>query len=400
MEDLSLCAGGPAETTHLFQELYSSIAGIPYTTPSVRVRLPGGAPLVINPKAESAVTRSPMNWRHWQSCNMAKPPPVVKLPPKNCRRGWADDAVKRAPTFLTKLRRGTEFIRGFVARQPLYHPTDTDAFGCKVKIGMVEQGWKPLHIRSGFFPRKDEGARASQSVVEDLVQPRVFGKSGQTVHWSQLEGSAQRLLEQQVRVIGNSQSGPGIRKLSEASASARLRRRARWVLSMNPDKDNEWLGKLLKGRWTPDLSREFAPSHLASFVAAWGDRVKFLGGGTLKTLQPSGEEDKEDTVLEHTYVLAEINGSVVPLYPALLARLSSYAAFRVRGASLVQALKVRATEWCKKSCFTEEQTADTLAASVALAHYPSRVEKSATKLLEEESSVVGPPSAHWWTSVV
>jgi hypothetical protein len=265
---------------------------------------------------------------------------------------------------------------------------------------MVEQGWKPLHIRSGFFPRKDEGAAATQSVVEDVTDVRVFGKSGQTVHWSQLENSAQRLLQQQVRELGQTQSGPGIRKVSEASAGARLRSRARWVLSLNPDKDCKELGKLLKGRWTPDLSREFAPSSLHSFVAAWGDRVKFLGGGMLETLRPSDKEDAPDEVLEHPYVLAEINGSVVPLYPALLARLSAYSTFRARGASLVQALKVRAVEWCKKSCFTEEQTADTLAASVALCHHPSRVETSAQKLLQAESFVVGPPSANWWTSNV
>jgi len=378
----------------------SSLAGVKLPSPSVRVRLPGGAGPVVITRAESLQTRQPPNWRFYQSSLTARPPAVVKFPPKYCPRGWRDDAHKRAPTFLSKLRLGSEFIRGYVARQPLYHPDQTDAFGCKVRIGVVEKGWKPLHIRSGFFPRKDEGAPASQSVVEDQTEQRVFGKSGQTVHWSNVEGSAQRLLEQQARVIGNTQSGPGIRKVSEASAGARLRSRARWVLSLNPDKDCKELGKLLKGRWTPDLSREFAPSNLHSFVAAWGDRVKFLGGGMLRTTRPSDKEDQPDEVLEHPFVYAEVNGSVVPLYPALLARLSTYATFRVRGASLLQALKVRAIEWCKKSCFTEEQTADTVAASVALAHHPSRVEASAVKLLEVESSVVRPPSASWWTSTV
>lgn len=312
--------------------------------------------------------------------------PVVRLPPRDAYKG--KPFKRHPPTFWKGFSLGRKILKGHVVREVLplpVNPLDPLGVHGKQPLTFLERGWKAIHMRVGFFPRRDEG-----------VVPTGSGLVDQKVHWSPTAGikTARGELE---KLAESTKYTPGVRKASEAPAGVRLRSRARWVLSLNPDKTNPFLGALLKGRWTPDLSCEFAPHDLARFVAAWGDRVKFLGGGILETTK-TAELGTEQETLSHVYVHAEVNGSVVPIYPALLAKLSSYAAFRVRGPALVQALKVRATEWCKRNGFSEESTAETLAPSVAIAHHPSRVEASAMKLFQQESGAVEPPSANWWTA--
>lgn len=249
-------------------------------------------------------------------------------------------------------------------------------------LNFVERFWKPVHMRVGFFP-----SRADRPKVEHLESPDL------NVHWCPPKGTAHQALSKLGEVREH-----GIRKVSEGPAGSRLRQRARWVLQMNPDKARKYLGAILKGRWTPDLSVEFAHPRATALVAARGGEVKFLGGGMLKTEKGIGGEV---TVLENAYVNAVHEGTCFRLYPELLAKLTCYSTLRKRDATLVTALRTRAIEWCKQQGFTAEDTAETLGPTVALAYTQSAQEKLATSILEH----VGPNSASpvaegWWSQGV
>lgn len=250
-------------------------------------------------------------------------------------------------------------------------------------VSFLEERWKPVHIRDGYFPRRVCGVKADLADVNPLQQ----------VHWALPKRSALDSLRQAAGVKG----GPGIRKVSEAPAGARLRQRARWVLSLNPDKRSRWLGGLLSGRWTPDLSREFAHPSAAALVAARGGEVKFLGGGTLK--KTHGEGDGK--VVELAYVNAVHEGTCFRLFPELLALLASYATFRKRGPTLVSALRTRGLEWAKAQKLTAEETADMIGPTTAMAYFPSAQEIAGQKLLRGADAMGSLPEAQgWWSADV
>lgn len=276
---------------------------------------------------------------------------------------------------------GRKVLRNHVVREAVGVLPLDERPGKAGKLTLVDVKWKPYHIRDGYFPR------CGQKVEADLADVNPL----QRVHWAAPGGSALESLKKAERV----KVDPGLRRGSEAPAGARLRQRARWVLGLNPDKQRKWLSGLLSGRWTPDLSEEFAHPAAASLVAARRGAVKFLGGGTLTI---PAAEGKENTTL--AYVNAVHEGRAFRLFPELLAKLSLYASFRLRGPALVLALRTRATEWCKLQGIPTELAAETLSPSVALAFFPTVQEEIGQDILREGASSVGasPVAEGWWNA--
>jgi hypothetical protein len=285
---------------------------------------------------------------------------------------------------------GRQLLRGHVVRECLgVLPDDTRTGGEVARplevparetpgpLSFVDKFWKPLHMRVGFFPRRE--TPVLDGACEDQPVPRV--------NWVLPRGSAEAALSKQL-----GKEGPVVRKAAEASAGARVRARARWVLSLNPDKQARYVGALLKGRWTPDLSREFAHPRLSAFVAARGRELKFFGGGTLN-VKSAGSEKFRDVA----FVWALHEGTVFRLVPELLARLATYATFRKRNGTLVQSLRTRCQEWCKAEGVPTEVTAELLAPTVALAFSPSEQEKVGTAILEG-CQPASSGSESWWNA--
>jgi hypothetical protein len=342
---------------------------------AVRVRLPGGAGRVINKFAtggfltDSSALGLPgfrPTWKRWQYKGT---------------RGRNGNGVVVGSFELGRSFKKDHVVRSCLGVLPNDHSNDhAERSG---PLSFREDHFKPVHMRVGFLPRPSTAINASQ-VVPNPLQP---------VYWHHPSaGAAVESLKKAETV----KVDPGIRRLSEAPAGARLRQRARWALSLNPDKQDRWLGPLLKGRWTPDLSKEYAPAASRLFVAARGGSVKFLGGGTLKKTIGEGPERR---TLELAYVNAVSGDTCYRLYPELLARLASYATFRKRSSVLVTALRTRALEWAKKQGFTAEETAEMLPPTVALAYLPSAQEIAGQEILREASTDGALPEAHgWWAS--
>jgi len=258
------------------------------------------------------------------------------------------------------------------------------------RLSFVETGFKRRHIRDGFLPRPC--APLTGDVVAEPLQP--LNSPWPTTHKSSVcepAGAAGAL----DKVLAG-KKGPPTRRMGEAPAGARLRQRAAWVLSLNPDKQSRELGALLKGRWTPDLSKEFAHPMNALFVASRGGSVKFLGGGTV--IKPQGEGE-ERTVRVLTYVNAVFEGTCFRLYPELLARLAAYATFKRREPRLLSALGTRALEWLKREGFSMEEAEETLAPTVALSWLPSSRESLGIKILQSASTTGALPETNgWWSA--
>jgi len=335
-----------------------------YPEGAVRVRLPGSAPRLVGLVFGGTFMGSCKPW-----------PEKARVKPKRSVSFYNPELK------VGDFKLGVQIIKGHVVREPLgVLSGDVDPLRENSgPLSFVEKHWKARHLRSGFIPRLATGSSAELSDPNRL----------QTVHWSAPERSAKAALDKAAKV----KVDPGRRIGPEAPAGARLRQRAAWVLSLNPDKRNPVLGRLLKGRWTPDLSVEFAHPFADAFVRARGGDVKFLGGGTVT--KSIGGENSE--VL--TYVNASYKGGVFPIYPELLAKLASYATLRERKPDLVSALRTRALEWCKRSGFSAEETAETLGPSVALAYLPSAQEVTATEILRDATSNGSLPKAEgWWST--
>nr|UYZ32450.1 hypothetical protein [Alternaria dianthicola umbra-like virus 1] len=285
-------------------------------------------------------------------------------------------------------RLGRTFLKSHVVRRCLgVLPGDADPHGPNDgPLSFVEEAYKPTHMRVGFFPRRDQPvARETQEIV---VPGSNLGE-GVKQQWFTPAISARASLDKLVEV----KRRPLVRKAGEAPAGARLRRRAAWVLALNPDKSSYALGQLLKGRWTPDLSREFAHPMQGLFVAARGGAIKFLGGGTVTKQSPDGGV----TLLP--YVNACHSGVMFRLYPELLAKLATYATFRRREAVLVTALRTRAMEWLKQNSFSNEEAADTLGPTVALSYLPTAQEVVGQKILSVAGDKGSLPEAEgWWSA--
>lgn len=291
-------------------------------------------------------------------------------------REW-DRLAHRKPRTELRFALGRQFLKGHVVREvnPAVPSTPETAT-------YLDKFWKPIHMRVGYFPRRDDVPKA-ELANWDWSDPLVY--------WSGASRSATDALS---KVSGV--RAPGARKTSEAPAGARLRQRARWVLGLNPDKQRRWVGALFSGRWTPDLTAEMGRDAQPELVAARGGGVEFLGGGTLE-IPASDDQSKSARTL--SYVWARHAGTTFRLFPELLARLSCYASLRKRDAVLVTALRSRAQDWCKKIGMDAEIAGSCLAPSVAVAFSQTAQELAAEDILSTAGpGAENPKAVGWWAS--
>lgn len=170
-----------------------------------------------------------------------------------------------------------------------------------------------------------------------------------------------------------------------AVSAARPRRRAVWVRRFEAfvGVSGGSVGKLLRGRWVPDLpNHEW--NHAASLMTALVDNgVKILGGGSVQCVE--GHEDQPYLVIE------QVDGVTSVICVELLFRLSNYAFARERNAILAQSLKVRALDWCKKVGLSQADTYMAVSGAMPVAWQVSRVERYASAAMP----VVG-STRYWW----
>jgi len=122
------------------------------------------------------------------------------------------------------------------------------------------------------------------------------------------------------------------------------------------------VGQLLRGRWAPDLPSS-SLSHGANFVlSSLNDGVRILGGGFVHT----------EKSLDGVYTVCELrDGTVEVVFPELLGRLSAYAIFRDRDATLLSSLRLRALDWCKKAGLDGPTTHSAVLAALRFVWRPS-----------------------------
>jgi len=99
-----------------------------------------------------------------------------------------------------------------------------------------------------------------------------------------------------------------------------------------------FVGRFLRGQWTPDLPSSDL-SHGANLVLTLReDGVRILGGGFVHTDKPK----------DGVYLVCELpDGSIEVVFPEIVGKLAAYAVFRDRDATLLSALRLRALEWAK-----------------------------------------------------
>lgn len=150
---------------------------------------------------------------------------------------------------------------------------------------------------------------------------------------------------------------------------ARLRRRSRWVRALQQVLGGDFgaVSRLFRRRWTPDLPSDSCGS-VVNFMAAFSeDGVEFLGGGTL--------QGQGGNVVVYVHVRLE-DGSVLTVFPELLASLSNRALFRGRGSALLALLRLKALEWRKEQGLPHHRfsfgLADTLSLAMRSSSWESR----------------------------
>jgi len=171
--------------------------------------------------------------------------------------------------------------------------------------------------------------------------------------------------------------------LSEAAAS-RVRRRAVWVRRLEG-----WLGlsdgsvgKLLRGRWVPDLPTRQWNHHAALLANHLDNGLNVVGGGGVHCLDD--KPDQPYLVVEHP------GGTRSVVYTELLFKLSGYVYLRERNALLVESVKLRALDWCKKVGLSQADTYMALQGAMRVAWPVSRSES----LLSASMPVVR--NTRWW----
>jgi len=172
--------------------------------------------------------------------------------------------------------------------------------------------------------------------------------------------------------------------LSEITIS-RPRRRAIWVRRLETvlGVGMGRVGKLLRGRWVPDLpTREW--NHIASLIANHLESgVKILGGGSVHCL---------DNKPDQYYLVVELaDGTRQVLYHELLFRLANYALLRERDALLAQSLKLRALDWCKKVGLSQPDTWIAVNAALRMAWQVSREERYTASCMPAVGT-----TRYWW----
>jgi len=130
-----------------------------------------------------------------------------------------------------------------------------------------------------------------------------------------------------------------------AAAAARLRPRARWVRVLDGLFGGRvgFVGKLLRGRWVPDLPTGGRSPVANALLSNLKDGARLLGGGVVQ------RKPGEDGTGHVYYVLELPSGETVTVFPELLSRLQAYSCFRRREMALVPALRARGVDWCRSS---------------------------------------------------
>jgi len=172
--------------------------------------------------------------------------------------------------------------------------------------------------------------------------------------------------------------------LSEAVVS-RVRRRAVWVRRVEG-----WLGvsggvvgKLLRGRWVPDLPTRQWHHHAALLANQLDSGLNVVGGGVVHCL-----DDKPDQAY---LVVVHPDGVRSVVYTELLFKLASYVYLRERNALLVESVKLRALDWCKKVGLTQADTYVALQGAMQVAWPVSRGERALSASLRVTGS-----ARFWW----
>lgn len=168
---------------------------------------------------------------------------------------------------------------------------------------------------------------------------------------------------------------------SSGAAVVRLRRRARWVNSLQESLglDRGVLGALLAGRWTPDLPGDEA--HVCSkFGSLLANGARVLGAGWCEPEPgaPLGDGVEGGCSFVRMGFPHEVEVLAVP---ELVGDLWACAAFRVRDGALVSSLAWRAKRWLEGRGLTGLDVSSLLFGSVAVACCLTSAEEGARRLL-------------------
>jgi len=193
--------------------------------------------------------------------------------------------------------------------------------------------------------------------------------------------SAQQLLEQKLL----SKTASGIRWDAEHQYGCRLRRRSKWLNSVNSTGlSSAHVKAIIRGRWSPDLTKDDDPLT-SSFDKLLHGGAKFLGVGTAQTKPLSKAELKDGVeVVATTFIrLVHPDHGVISVFPELVARLGLLTLFRKRDDSLVLMLRLRALEWAKSRRIVDVDAMASVPFSIALACSLLSPERAATKALDD-----------------
>lgn len=172
--------------------------------------------------------------------------------------------------------------------------------------------------------------------------------------------------------------GNNLRHASVAAGGltpARIRRRARWVNSLQKYLGGRpgVIGKLIRGRWEPDLPSSERTDVANVLLSLVDSELKLLGGGAVPV-----KGNKGDGV----YFVVETPEGREVVFPHLLGRLSRFSALRCRDSTLWTGLRTRAQEWVKSAGIREDIAALVLPTHVARSFLHSTTERLASSLVE------------------
>ncbi|UOK20178.1 hypothetical protein [Diplodia seriata ambiguivirus 1] len=163
--------------------------------------------------------------------------------------------------------------------------------------------------------------------------------------------------------------------------TARLRRRARWVRSLEQYLGSRpgVVGRLVRGRWTPDLPSSDLSPCTSGLLNLLDCEVKLLGGGVVPSTNPA--------INEPFLVVQTAEGREV-IAPNLLGRLTRGTLGRERTDVLMAQLRSRAVEWCKSQDVVEWAQPLLVPPAVARAMVPTAPEVAALSAMRAAGAPV------------